>query len=305
MKLMKPLKKGDLIAYIASSSPAEQDRAQACFATMEREGYRVKVMPNAWGRDGMFANTDELRAKDLRDAIEDPEVRMIVNIRGGYGAGRITPMVPWNQLVSAGKLLCGFSDTTAFHLAIQAQGGVSLHGPDALAFSRERPAWMWESFHNALVGGDPFVPSAPAAEPLVSGKAKGRLVGGCLTLICDAIGTNREIDCNGAIVALEDVGERPHRIDAMLVHLLQACDLGRAAGILIGAMSGIDEKREDDLDPTWLEIVRGLLGSLGVPVMVRAPFGHVPAYLTLPLGAEVEMDADAGRLRLAKPYLEG
>ncbi|NBU28988.1 MAG: hypothetical protein EBS42_12475 [Caulobacteraceae bacterium] len=104
---------------------------------------------------------------------------------------------------------------------------MSLHGPNAETFAKPRAGWVLESFHNALFGGDPFVPNCPTGTAMVPGKAKGRLAGGCLTLLSDSMGTKAAVDFKGKIAMIEDVNERPHRIDAMLTHLLQA---GRRPG---------------------------------------------------------------------------
>ncbi|MBS1706374.1 MAG: LD-carboxypeptidase [Armatimonadetes bacterium] len=299
--LPKPIQPGQKVSIIGASSHGE-DIPQACMDWLKREGFEPVLGNHAMNRSGMFAGTDAERAQDFQQAFDDPEVGFVLSLRGGYGASRIIPHVDWKKVVASRKMLCGFSDTTALHLAIHRHGGVSLHGPDSLAFNREREPWVWESLHNAMRGGNSMIETAPKGRCLVGGKSMGVVAGGCLTLLSDSMGTDRSFDCRDKIVLIEDVHERPHRIDAMLVNLLQAGHLSHAKAVVMGTMSGTDEQREDELDPTWTDIVLDLLAPLKIPVMVDFPFGHIRNYLTLPLGIRAEIDAEQGTLTYLEPH---
>jgi muramoyltetrapeptide carboxypeptidase len=137
---------------------------------------------------------------------------------------------------------------------------------------------------------------------LSPGVATGQLVGGCLRLICDSLGTPDEIDTSGKILLVEDVDEAPHRVDAMFTHLLNAGKLQQIAGIVVGGFSATDEKRNQGTDsPTWREIVRERLSGITKPTIIDFPIGHKAENATYPLGVDVELDADARRLECLKP----
>jgi muramoyltetrapeptide carboxypeptidase len=139
------------------------------------------------------------------------------------------------------------------------------------------------------------------AQTVVGGTAEGMVTGGCLCLLADSIGTPNSLDCDSRIVLIEDVDENPHRIDAMLTHLLNAGIIQRAAGIVIGEMTRTDERCDEGIGARpWREIVRDRLGNLGIPLVTDLHFGHGPQMLSLPLGIRARLDANAGRLS----YLE-
>jgi muramoyltetrapeptide carboxypeptidase len=171
----------------------------------------------------------------------------------------------------------------------------------ALTLTVPRADWVWESFFAILEGKDPIPETAPLAQTVVGGTAEGMVTGGCLCLLADSIGTPNSLDCDSKIVLIEDVDENPHRIDAMLTHLLNAGIIQRAAGIVIGEMTRTDERCDEGIGARpWREIVRDRLGNLGIPLVTDLPFGHGPQMLSLPLGIRARLDANAGRLS----YLE-
>lgn len=154
---------------------------------------------------------------------------------------------------------------------------------------------------SSLAGGNPIPDAAPRGKCVVGGIAEGRVAGGCLILLCDSIGTSEPFDATGKIVLIEDVDENPHRVDAMLTHLLNEGSIKRAAGIIVGEMTRTDERREASIGGwPWREIVADRLGNLGLPLIIDFPFGHCAQMLSLPLGIRGRLNADAGTLS----YLE-
>jgi muramoyltetrapeptide carboxypeptidase len=291
------------VALISPSSATKAEEVTNAIKWLEGEGLKGRPMPHAFDNFRFFAGTDEDRAKDLMDAAKDPEVHAIWCCRGGYGAHRLFPFLDFKVLATCGKPLIGFSDITALHLAIVRRGGVGLHGPVATQLNREREPWVWESLHNCLRGGDPIPAAAPKGKMLAPGKAEGLLDGGCLTLLADSIGMPLGLDPKGKIVLIEDTGERPHRVDAMLTHLIQGGRLKEARGIVVGQMVDTDGTADPSIGGApWREIVEERLKPLGLPVITDYPFGHIRHLVTLPVGAAVEMDAEAGILRFKGPY---
>lgn len=300
---MRGLREGDTLAIVAASSAVKADEVEGGLKWLASEGLKARTMPHAFDPADGLVVADAVRIRDLREAIEDPEIAAIWCARGGYGAIRVLEAIDWGRLAKSGKPVIGFSDATALIAAVVAKGGVGLHGPMPTSFARERDAYVWESLHNAMRGGDPFPPACPAAASVVPGVAQGVLVGGCLTLVSDLVGGPIRLDFRDKIVALEDTNERPHRIDAMLTRLIQA-GLGRASGIVVGAFVGTDGNVDPEIGGTpWRTIVGERLGALNIPLVTDLPFGHVRNPLTLPMGASVELDATAGRLRLLEPFV--
>jgi muramoyltetrapeptide carboxypeptidase len=197
----------------------------------------------------------------------------------------------------SGKLFIGFSDITSLHLAINGAGLATVYGPMLGWLSQPREEWVWQSFLNVLKGDAGIPAEAPRAETVVAGLARGKTTGACLTLVTDSLGTPYSVEARGKILLLEDVGERTHRIDGALTHLLNSGTLDGVAGIVVGEMTETEWNTEDtDHLLSWREIVFERLKPLNVPMVVGYPFGHIPGMLTLPLGIEAELDADAGTL---------
>jgi muramoyltetrapeptide carboxypeptidase len=160
-----------------------------------------------------------------------------------------------------------------------------------------RADWVYDSFRRALRGDYTVPTDAPKGTPLVPGVAEGVVVGGCLCLLTDSVGTPNALETEGRILIIEDVDEAPHRIDAMLTHLRNTGLLQRCAGIVVGEMTGTDGKTDEGIGGTpWREIVRDRIADLGIPAVVDYPFGHAKGMLTLPLGIEARLDADLGTL---------
>jgi muramoyltetrapeptide carboxypeptidase len=231
------------------------------------------------------------------EAFGDPEVAGVVCSRGGYGCARLFPYLDLDAMAASCKMFCGFSDITTLHLALNRRGLVTMHTPMLLTLSVEREPWVVESFTSLLKGSATVPAGAPVGETLIGGKGEGQVVGGCLSLLSDSIGTPDAFETQGRILVLEDVDEAPHRVDAVLTHFLNAGLLKNAAGIVVGEMTNTDEKLDDKIGGwSWRRIVEDRIAPLGVPTVVNFPFGHMRNMLSLPLGIGARLDADAGTL---------
>ena len=226
----------------------------------------------------------------------DPSVRAVICARGGYGAGRVLPLLDWDALAAAGpKLLHGSSDVTALHVAFGARLGlVTSFGPmpaNHLLGSEHADAESLDHLRLALMAPDSLAPLA-GTHALHPGRAAGRLTGGNLSLLAAMAGTPwAAAPAAGRVLFLEDVGEAPYRVDRLLTQLLQSGWLDGVAGIALGSWDGCG----DDVEETLAE----RLVPLGVPILAGLAVGHGRPQLTIPLGAEVTVDADAGKLLLA------
>jgi muramoyltetrapeptide carboxypeptidase len=297
----KPLKRGDWVALVTPATPISPEKIDPIVHLLENEGYQVRTMPHALDRDGYLAGTDQNRAKDLQDAFDDPAIGAVICTRGGYGCARLLPHLDLDRIARSGKLFAGFSDVTTLHLALNRRGVPTLHSPMALTLAYPREPWVIESFLNSLKGDLSTPAAAPRAVCVKPGLAEGTSVGGCLCLVTDSIGTPHAIEADGKILFLEDVDEAPHRIDAMLTHLRNTEILFRIAGLVVGEMTRTDEKIDHDIGSRdWRSILRERVEDLQIPIVMDYPFGHAKNMLTVGLGVQVELNADAGTVS----YLE-
>lgn len=272
---------------------------------LKSQGYRVTLGKHVFDSDHYLAGSDVDRAADLMGAFLDPAVDCVMCSRGGYGCARLFPYLDLDAMAGSGKMFCGFSDVTTLHTALNNRGLASFHMPMLLTFTVERPGWVVESWLNLLKGENPIIEGAPAGKCVVSGEADGILGGGCLVLMADSLGTPEEIETAGKLVLIEDVNEDPHRVDAMLTHMLNAGKLQAAAGLIVGEMTGTNEKVDESIGGRkWQEIVAERLTPLGIPTILDYPIGHKKAMLSLPLGVRAHLNAGAGTLELQEPICE-
>lgn len=293
----RPLRPHSVARIVSPASPIEAAQLREFEEMLGEVPIQIQYGRRAFDRDAYLAGCDVDRAADLREAFDDPEVDAVICARGGYGCARLIPYLDLDRMAASGKLFVGFSDVTTLHLALNRRGLPTLHAPMGLTFSVPREAWVGDSFLAALTGKNPISPQAPAGKTLVGGRAAGVVTGGCLCLLTDSLGTPDALDCEGKIVLIEDVDENPHRIDAMLTHLILSDQLPRAAGIVVGEMTRTDERVDAGIGGRpWREIVRDRLAPLGVPTIIEFPFGHCPNMLSLPLGIPAILEADVGTL---------
>jgi muramoyltetrapeptide carboxypeptidase len=249
---------------------------------------------------GFLAGSDERRLAELDRALGDPTIRAIFCARGGYGTMRLLPRLDLGPLVRDPRPLIGFSDVTALHAALLCQEVLSIHGPVVTQLGK-----LGDEDVTALLQllEDPAPPepwhgltplSAPPARPV----ATGPLVGGNLELITRLLGTPYLPSLDGAVLALEEIGERPYRLDRSLTQLELAGVWDRVAAVVVGDLIRCDPVGDD---PAPEAVLRERLERLPVPVLAQAPFGHGSRNRAFAHGAQVRVDARAGSLT----FLEG
>ncbi len=297
----KVLPPGSTFAVVTPASPIKSEVMEKGLDILRSKGYNFKFMPHVLDGATHLAGSDQNRAADLMQAFQDPEVDAVFCSRGGYGCARLFPYIDLDLMAQSGKVLMGFSDITTLHLALNRRGTVTYHTPMAMTLAYDRQPWVYESFFNLLMGITTSPADATTADCVISGKVTGEVIGGCMCLLCDSIGTPEELDVKGKILVIEDVDEMPHRIDAMMTHLLNCGKLQECSGILLGEMTRTDDHVDKAIGgATWREIVTERLLSVGVPCAINFPFGHMSTMLSLPFGIQAELDADKGTLT----YLE-
>lgn len=305
-----PLRLGDTVGVVSPAStletPDQLERAEYWIRGM---GLVPRLGRNAGGRHGYLAGTDEQRAADFNAAFADPDVRAVFAVRGGWGAARILPLLDWNAIRSNPKLLIGFSDITALHLAFAARAGyATIHGGNAASSWRKV---SWESLWRLAFAGD--TPTLGGAEiesetgrrarTITAGKAEGRLLGGNLTILSTLMGTSWLPDLDGAVLFLEDVDEAEYRVDRMFQQLKLAGVLDRLAGIVFGHCTDCATQDPNYSGFTLDQIVDHYCAPLGIPAVAGFNTGHVANQLSLPSGARVLLDADSRVIRLLEPIV--
>lgn len=299
---------GDTIGLMIPSSanwdPMDIDILLEALAAL---GLKGKLGRHVYDRYGYLAGRDADRADDLNALFRDPEVKAIHCIRGGWGAARLLPLLDWATIAANPKALIGYSDITALLLSLHAKTGlVTFHGPNgASEWNRTNVEWLqrvtWKgeavTFANPKDTSDTIVPSDDRTRTITSGKARGKLLGGNLTVLTAILGSQYVPDFTDSILFIEDVQEAPYRIDRMLVQLKLAGILDRVKGVVWGTCSKCDPG-EGFGSLTIPDILNDHVKSLGVPAYYGAMFGHVSRQFTLPVGVQVELDADAGTLTM-------
>jgi muramoyltetrapeptide carboxypeptidase len=284
------------VAVVAPAGPLDRavfDRGLAVLATR----YEPVVGPGLFVRQRYLAGADERRGAELAWALADPDVKGIIAARGGYGAMRLLAgLEPLLAKAARPRLLVGFSDITALHLAWQARGWRSVHGPVVTQLGTQPPELASRLFHLLESTTEPA--AALSGEPLIDGVAEGPLLGGNLSLVTRLLGTPWLPRLDGAILLLEDVGERPYRLDRMWTHLELAGVFRRIRGIALGDFTDCEEP---DTDFDSRAVLADLAAGTGLPCVRDLPIGHGARNAAVALGARARLDGAAGTLGFLEP----
>lgn len=300
--LQKPatLQEGDHVGLITPGSAIPEHRIADAVKTTRSLGL-VPVLGKHVGKElGYLAGSDDERLEDLHRMFGDTEIKGIWCIRGGYGCTRLLPRIQYDLIKANPKVFIGYSDITALHHAFLMECQlVTFHGPLAVS---EPTMYSLNYLKKAVMTNAPYVVGQSvenldtrskdqAFEPFVinSGTMKGPLVGGNLSLMTALIGTPWEVSYADKLVFIEDIDEKPYSIDRMLVQLLQATDLSKAAGILLGVFYDCNPD-EGDKSLSLRETLVGQFASLNIPVFYGFSFGHIDHHCTLPVGTLAEFD---------------
>lgn len=270
------------------------DRAARFFA---RRGWRVQAGESVFARAQRFAGSDDLRATDLQRFAVDRSLDVVIAVRGGYGLSRILDRLDYAAIARAGRILVGYSDFTAFNLALLARAGaISFQGPGASDFAASKPdPFTIEQFFATLANRRHALRFAADGPDLA---VKGRLWGGNLALVCALLGTPYFPAVRGGILFLEDVNEPAYSIERMLFQLHHAGVLARQRAVVLGAFDPVAPMPNDGGYDLHAAIER-IRAAVPVPIVTGLPFGHVPRKATLPVGAPAQLTVCGGGAELA------
>lgn len=295
-----PIRAGDTLALVAPASSPSRQAVEAAIASLKARGYHVKQYRPLDVPVGFLSGDDQARADELMRAFLDPEVSAVIAVRGGYGVARLLPLLNFDAIRAHPKVLAGYSDITALHVALDHHAAlITYHSPNAVdglggdgALEHGACESFWRGVANSnrqyeLPGS--YAPWSPRV--IASGVGEGRLIGGNLAVLCGLIGTPFEPDTAGRVLFLEDIGEQPYRVDRMLRQLQLAGKLDNLAGVLLGHFTDCQAPR-DAASQSLEEVLDDYFANLGAPVLANFPAGHQQPNLTLPHGARVRLDAD-------------
>jgi muramoyltetrapeptide carboxypeptidase len=300
----RALKNESVLMPFAPASPAEPARVAAGIAELTRLGFRVAERA-AFANDGYFAGSTPERRQDLATTLERDDIDALVGVRGGYGSNYLLDDLEVSSSASA-KIILGFSDLTSLQIYLwQRHRWVTFYGPMLAACLDSGPDAPKGYDRNSLLAalqktaGSWELPLH--GDALRRGEAKGRLLGGCLTLVETAIGTPWDLETDDAILVLEDRGMKPWQVDRALMHLTQAGKFKCVRGIVLGDFPECESPVVGS--PTVRDVCLRILGPLGVPVVFGAPIGHtMRPMLTLPLGVNARLSAEEeGVLEILEP----
>jgi muramoyltetrapeptide carboxypeptidase len=297
MSLVRPrgLRPDDLIGVCAPSGPVGADALEKGVAALREQGFRIRVAPGILDRKTFTAGTAARRASELQALFADPQVAGIVCARGGAGAAQVLDLLDGAVLQANPKVFVGYSDVTFLHLLLHRQGLVTFHGPMVAREWADGRAQV-ASFRSAVMGeGRPYASEPDDLELLRKGLGEGTLRGGCLSILAAAAGTPWAFrpDPEGTILFLEDVDEKPYRIDRLLFQLRASGAFEGVRGIVFGDMKGCAPSASDDyrLD----EVIQEALGGLDVPIAIGLSSGHTTLpNVTLPLGIRGRLRCEGG-----------
>jgi muramoyltetrapeptide carboxypeptidase len=283
------------VAVVAPAGPFDRESFQAGLAVLGGR-YRPVFDDGLFSRTRYLAGDDGRRLHELAAALADESVRAVFVARGGYGAMRLLAALGPKLSGLPPRLLIGFSDATALHLALQAAGRASVHGP-VLTQLGTQPLEVAARLFHLLESADVAAPPL-AGTPLAPGVVEGPLVGGNLSLLTRLLGTPYLPSLDGAVLLLEDVGERPYRLDRMWTHLGLA---GVFAGVLGLALGEFTDCEEPGGEYGSEEVLAGLVAETGLPCVGGLPIGHGRVNQPVALGCRVRLDGNAGRLEFLEP----
>ncbi len=301
-KPIKPnaLKAGDTVAVVAPAAAIEREHLERGVNALSSMGFRVKVSERLLARSGILAGCDADRARELQACFGDPEVKGIFAARGGYGFGRLMPLLDFQAIARTPKVFVGFSDATfMLNALVDLAGMVSFHGPMvAMDFARGLSARSLDHMQG-LLSGKLCGFELEARECVHPGTASGEVIGGCLSVLAAAIGTPYAPSFERRILFLEDTGEKAYRIDRMLVQLRHSGALDKVAGIVFGAIRPVDGNEQESR--LIARFIAEQTEDLQCPVLFGIEAGHGTENFAVPFGVIARVDGASRKIIFTEP----
>lgn len=327
-----PLKPGDKVALTAPSSPVPGINLSTAISSVEMLGLVPIVMKSCYEKHGYLAGVDAIRANDINEAFTREDIRGIFCLRGGYGATRILPFLDFETIKNNPKVFIGYSDITALHTSINKLCGfVTFHGPMPNTDYSRLDDFSINSLKTELFNpykmrelNNPEGENLSILNPEIlhqnylqlndkkrleqtSASISGVLTGGNISLLTGTLGSPYEIDTKDKILFLEDVGERPYRLDKGLTALSLAGKFRDCSGIIIGTFSDCEESEHNKNSPNTniaedtlniMEIIEEVILPWKKPTLFNFRAGHIYPQITMPLGACINIDLNSLKITI-------
>ena len=283
------LKRGDTIAICCPAGYMAADKVKNCITTLQQEGYHVIAGENIGSRsNNYFSGTDDERINELQRFLDDKNIGAILCARGGYGISRIIDKLCFKKFLKNPKWIIGFSDVTVLHTYLFTNYKIiSLHASMAAAFNGGEESENIKTMLAALTGKKALY-DIDANSSNKTGTAKGKLVGGNLSLFTNCIGTSSDVNTNKCILFLEDLDEQLYHIDRMFVQLKRSGKLKKLSGLIIGGFSDLKDT-ERPFGKTIYDIVLDLVTEYDYPVCFDFPVSHAENNLALKHGMKHQL----------------
>ena len=298
-KIIRPpaLRQGDKIGLIAPASSFKHERFLAGCERLRQKGYEPVYSPDIFERDIYFAGSVERRAHEFHEFWRRDDIAALICVRGGYGSNYLLEKLDYGMIATHPKILLGCSDISSLLTAIHDRTGlIGLHGPmvakDIADGTLDEASWK-----SALQGADNWQVQTTGVEALRTGTAQGKLYGGCLSMLVASLGTPFEILTEDTILFIEDIGEKPFRIDRMLMQLKLTGKLEKVRGFVFGEMLDCAPPKGETY--TLQEVIMRVLAPYNVPTVYGLKSGHVSSgNITLPIGVQAELKAGSSEATL-------
>lgn len=278
---------GDEVLVISPSSHPTTDLWIQGIEVLEAWGLKVHRGKHYLSAYEGFGGTDEERLEDLQVGLNDPNIKAIFPIRGGYGASRLLDSLDFSEMKRSSKWMVGFSDITALLVHLDSLGIASIHGPMPHNFCQNGGELALESLHRLLFQGETRL-EAPGSPNNRQGESSGNILGGNLSLLTHLVGSSSFENPAGKILCLEEVGERLYHVDRMMVQLKRSGYLKNLAGLLVGGFTDCDEASLT-IGKSYQEIILEHTEGTSYPIAFDVPLGHIPGNFALPFGTKINL----------------
>jgi muramoyltetrapeptide carboxypeptidase len=294
---MRPpiLKEKDKIAFVAPARKISREEITRSIEIITSWGLEVVIDERLFSIDNQFGGDDNSRTISFQAALNDPEIKAIIAVRGGYGITRIIDNIDFSHFKRNPKWICGYSDATALLSHVFNYGIESIHSTMPMLFPRDTPESI-DSLRSLLFGETYSIPATNFSLNR-EGKAEGRIVGGNLSILNTLIATPSDVDTSGCILFLEDIDEYLYNIDRMMVHLKRAGKLNKLAGLVVGHMTDMKDNVVA-FGKTAYEIIHYWTKDLDIPIAFNFPIGHEPINMAVPVyrNAKLEVSSEGSFL---------
>lgn len=264
---------GDTIGITCPAGSIPLEKVQNCIQTLEKWGFKVKLGKTVGSKMDCFSASDQERASEFQQMLDDANIKAVLCARGGYGLSRIINQINFNEFKQHPKWVVGFSDITVLHGAIQKQNTMSIHGPMAAAFNKGLEGEIYiQSLKNALLGETQIIQTFPHALNKY-GSATAPLIGGNLCMIAHLIGSENAMNTKGKILFIEDIGEAHYNIDRLMIQCKNAGLFDDLAGCIIGGFTELKDNAQD-FGATAYEIIQSHISNFTYPICFDFPISH-------------------------------